>query len=63
MNEERKDFEIIRLQADIILLQKKVKELSKENAAISKILIEKVKPIVDSYYHEPDIVEDVISYG
>jgi len=63
MNEERKDFDIIRLQADIILLQKKVKELSKENAAISKILIEKVKPIVDSYYHEPDIVEDVISYG
>ena len=55
--------DFIRLEADIIWLQKKVKELSRENAAISKILIEKVKPICDAYYHEPEIEEDVISYG
>ena len=63
MNEERKDFEIIRLQADLIQLQKQVKKLSDENAAISKILIEKVKPICDAYYHEYEIEEDVIAYG
>ena len=36
----------------IKILEEQVIRLTKENRAISKIMVEKVKPICDAFYHE-----------
>lgn len=51
------ELEFIKLQADIILLQKEIKKLQRENEAISKILVEQVKPVVDSFFYHKEISE------
>ncbi len=44
------EFELIKLQADMVLLQKEIARLSRENEAISTILNKRVKPVVDAFY-------------
>ena len=57
------DFEIIKLQADIILLQKQLKKLTLEHNAMAKIWVEKLKPISDAFYHEIEMEMDERGLG
>ena len=64
MNEERnKDFEIIKMQADLILIQKQLKQIIREHNAMTKIYIEQLKPICEAFYHEMEYEEDSRGVG
>ena len=56
-------FEIVRLQADVILMQKQLKKMLREHEAMAKIYVEQLKPICEAFYHEMEYEEDSRGLG